>query len=144
MRNRAWMLTACNEAGDMRHVDEKNCANGIGNLSQPRKINRARIGGCACGDHDWSHFFGLFLQRVVIDSLGLLVHAVMSDLIKFAGEICRMSVSEMTAVREVHRENFVTRLNGGEIDRHVRLRAAVRLHVQMLRTEQTLSAVDGQ
>src|SRR6266542_6364039 len=68
----------------------------------------------------------------------------MGDLIKSPGEICWMSVGEMTAMGEVHRENFVARLNGCEIDRHIRLRAAVRLHVHMLRAEQSLSAIDGQ
>ena len=37
----------------------------------------------------------------------------------------------MTAVGEIHRENFVAGFNRGEIDGHVRLCAAVRLHVDM-------------
>ena len=34
VRNRAGMLAACNETGDVRHVDEKNRADGIGDLAQ--------------------------------------------------------------------------------------------------------------
>src|SRR6266436_4699487 len=81
-----------------------NCACGIGlGCWQPRKIDDARVGRRAGGDHDRPHLLGLFLQRVVIDRLGLRVHAVMGDLIKFAGKICGMSVREMSAVREIHR-----------------------------------------
>ena len=129
------MLTGCDQSGDMRHVDEKNRANGIGNLPEPRKINRSRIGRRTCRDHDWAHVFRLFLERVVIDHLGFFIHAVMSDLIKFAGEICWMPVCEMAAVREVHGHNFVARFNRGEIDCHVCLCAAVRLYVHMFCAE---------
>ena len=68
----------------------------------------------------------------------------MRDLIKFAGKIRRMPVGEMTAVREIHRENFVARLNRGEIDRHIGLRTAVRLDVDMLGAKESFRAVDGQ
>src|SRR5437773_2494163 len=40
-------------------------------------------------------------QRV--DLLGFLSYAVMCNLIKFPGKVCRMPMGEMTAVGEVHR-----------------------------------------
>ena len=55
-----------------------------------------------------------------------------------------MPVAEMPSVREVHRQNFVPRFNGCEIDSHVRLCAAVRLHVYMLAAEEPLRAINGQ
>src|SRR6266481_8921052 len=70
VRDRTWMLAARNEPGDVRHVDEQKRADRIRNLAQPREIDNARIGRCAGGNHQWSEFFGLFLQRVVIDLLG--------------------------------------------------------------------------
>ena len=63
------------------------------------------------------------------------VHAVMRDLIKFAGEICGMSVSEMTSMREIHGQYFVARLNRGKVNGHVCLRPAVRLHIRVLGAE---------
>ena len=104
------MLAAGDQPGDVRHVDEQKRADRIGDLPQPRKIDDARISGRAGGDHGRPNFLGLFLQRVVIDLLRLFAHAVMRDLIKFAGEICRMTVGEMAAVREIHRQNLVARL----------------------------------
>ena len=84
----------------------------------------------------------MLLQRIVIDLFVFFVHAVMRDLIKFAGKICRMPMGEMPAVRKIHRQDFVARLNRGEINRHVGLRAAVRLHVHMFGSEQSLGPID--
>ena len=55
-----------------------------------------------------------------------------------------MAVRQMPAVREVHAEHGVARLQQREIHRHVRLRARVRLHVRVLGSEQRLRAADGQ
>ena len=88
----------------------KKRADGIGDLAHSREIDDARIGGRAGGDHGRANFLGLFLQRVVIDLLGLRADAVLRDLVKFAGEIRRMAVGEMAAVGEVHGEDFVARL----------------------------------
>src|ERR1043166_504842 len=61
VRNRTRMLTAGNQAGDVRHVDEKNRADRIGDLPQAWKINDARVSGCAGGNHHGPHFLRLFL-----------------------------------------------------------------------------------
>ncbi len=53
-----------------------------------------------------------------------------------------MSVGEMTAVREIHRQNFVARFNCGEINGHIRLRTAMRLHIRVLGAEQQFRAID--
>ena len=47
-----------------------------------------------------------------------------------------MAVRQVAAVREVHAEDRVARLEQREVDRHVRLRARVRLHVGVLGAEQ--------
>ena len=54
-----------------------------------------------------------------------------------------MSVCQMPAMREIHGQNLVTWFEHGEIDRHVRAGAGVRLHVRMLCAEELLGAVDG-
>ena len=41
----------------------------------------------------------------------------------------------MAAVREIHGQDAIARFDGGEIDRHVGLRSAMRLHVDMLGAE---------
>ena len=138
------MLSGRDQAGDVRHVDKQNRVNRIRDLPKPRKIDRARVSRSAGRDHDGTNFFRLFLQRVVIDLLGLLVHAVLRDLIKLARKIRGMAVGEMAAMREIHGQDFVARFNRREINRHVRLRSAVRLHVDMFRAEEALRALDRQ
>ena len=66
MRNWTGMLAGRHQSGNVRHVDEKNRADRIGNLPEPGKIESARISGRAGGNHRGPHLFGQFLQRVVI------------------------------------------------------------------------------
>ena len=53
-------------------------------------------------------------------------------------------MGEMTAVGEVHRKNLVAGFNCGEINRHVRLGATVRLNVHMLCAKQSLCTINGE
>ena len=115
-----------------------------GDFAHPREINDARIGARADGDH-----LGLVLPRqfgelIVIDPFVLLAHAVMDDFEKLAGEIGLVAVRQMAAVRQVHRQHLVARLEKGEINRHVRAAAGMGLDIGMLRAEQLAGAVDGQ
>ena len=53
-----------------------------------------------------------------------------------------MAVRQVAAVREVHAEHGVARLQQREVDRHVRLRAGVRLDVGVVGAEQRGGARD--
>ena len=53
-----------------------------------------------------------------------------------------MAVRQVAAVRQVHAEHGVARLEQRQVDRHVRLRAGVRLHVGVVGAEQRLRARD--
>ena len=55
-----------------------------------------------------------------------------------------MAVRQVAAVREVHAEHRVAGLEQRQVDAHVRLRAGVRLHVDVLGAEQRLGARDRQ
>ena len=54
-----------------------------------------------------------------------------------------MAVRQVAAVREVHAEHGVARLEQREVDRHVGLRAGMRLDVGVLGAEERLRAGDG-
>ncbi len=138
------MLTAGDEAGDMRHVDEEKRAHFIGDLAQPRIIEEARVGGSAGSDHGGLRLFRQPGKGVVIDPLGFFIHAVMRDLVKLAGEIGGMPVGKMATVGKVHGQDAVADLEGGKVDRHVGLGAAVRLDVGVFGTEEAFGAVDGE
>ena len=68
----------------------------------------------------------------------------MDHVVKLAGEVRLVAVGQVTAVRQVHRENPVARLEHREIDGGVRLRAGVGLDVRVLRTEELSGAIDGE
>src|SRR6266699_4513568 len=55
-----------------------------------------------------------------------------------------MAVREMAAVSKIHGENLVAGFQHREINGHVRLCAAVWLHVDVLAAEQTFGAIDRQ
>ena len=81
-------------------------------------------------------------ELVVVEPLVFLPHAVRDDLEVLAREIQRVAVREVAAVREVHAEHRVARLEHGDVDGHVGLRAGVRLDVDVLGAEQLLRAID--
>src|ERR1051326_5536070 len=75
-------------------------------------------------------FFSNPLQLVVIDLFGVFRNAVISDLVTESREIQWMTVRQMAAVREIHAEDLIAVLNRSQVNRHIRLRPAVRLSVR--------------
>ena len=69
-------------------------------------------------------------------------HAVRHDGVQLAREIQRMTVREMPAVRQIHAQHGVARLQQREVHRHVRLGARVRLDVGVLGAEKRLRPID--
>ena len=55
-----------------------------------------------------------------------------------------MAVGKMSPMCEIHGENLVAGFNRCEVDGHVRLGAAVRLHVDVLATKKPFRAIDRQ
>ena len=84
------------------------------------------------------------VELVVVDPLIVFTDAVRHDGVELSGEVERMPVSEVAAVRQVHAKDGVARLEEREVHRHVRLRAGVRLHVHVLGAEDLFGARDGE
>ena len=109
-----------------------------------REVDDARVGAGADDDHLRLVLVRQPLQLLVVDPLVVLAHAVGDDRVELAREVERVAVREVAAVREVHAEHGVAGLQRREIDRHVGLRAGVRLHVGVVGAEERLGARDGQ
>ena len=131
------------EAGDVRHVGEHRSVDASAGRANPREVDHARVRAGADDDHLRLVLVGEPIELVVVDPLVALAHAVGHDCVQLAGEIQRMAVGQMAAVREVHAEHRIARLEQREVDGHVRLRARVRLHVGVLGGEQRFRARDG-
>ena len=128
------------QTGDVRHVGEHRGADAIGGRANAREVDDARIGARADDDHLRPVLVGQAIELVVVDPLVVLAHAVGHDRVELAGEVQRVAVREVAAVRQVHAEHRVARLEQRQVDGHVGLRARVRLHVDVLGAEQRLGA----
>ncbi len=92
------MQTRRNQPCDVRHVDHEVGANRIGYLAEPGEVERPRVRGRARDDE-----LGLVLEcetseHVVVDDLGLLIDAVVDDVVEHAGETDGVPVRQMAAV----------------------------------------------
>ena len=144
MRHRRRMRAASNQPGEVRHVDEVERADFIGDLAHARKIDDARISAAAADDQLRMFSLRDLFQIVVVDGLGFFGDAVRNDLVRLAGKIQGMPVRQMTAMRQIQAENGVARLQDRGIRFHVGLRSGMRLHVGVFGAEQLLRAVARQ
>ena len=132
VRERRRVDAGSDEAGDVRHVDEEEGADRMGDVGHPLEVPEPRIGRGATDDELRAHLAGLRLHRVVVDPLGVLTHAVRVDLVQPPAEVELHPVGEVAAVGQVHAHHPVAGLEDAEIGRHVRLGAGVGLDVDVL------------
>lgn len=142
--HRAGVNAASDEAGNVCHVDEEVGANAPGDLAHTCKVDGAWIGGGASGDHLWLTLLGEFLQAIIVDGAVRFGDAVVDDIVEVATEIGGVSVGEVPAVAEVHRQNAVAGFEEGEVNGGVGLGAGVRLDIGKLGAEELADALDGE
>ncbi len=138
------MRASGNQSGEVRHVNQVERANFVGDLAHAREVDEARIGAASADDQLRLLALSDLLQIVVVDGLGFLRHAVGNDLVGLAGKVQRMTMREVSAMREVQSQNGVARLDDRGIGGHVGRRSRVRLHVGVLGAEELLGAVARQ
>src|SRR6185437_8143107 len=97
-------------------------------LSDAFEIDCARVSRRAADKQFWPVFFRDALQFVVIDLFRLARNTVVSNFVTESGKIQRMTVRQMTTMRQIHSQNLIAILDRRQIHRHVRLRAAVWLY----------------
>ena len=128
----------------MRHVHHEHRAAFVRDLPELGKIDHTRI--CAGPGHDQLR---ALLQRdlphrLIIDALALGIYAIIDELIQQAAEVQRMPMRQMAASRQVHAQHLVSRLQHAHVYGHVRLCAAVRLYIGMLRAKQPFRTLTRQ
>ena len=138
------MHARSNQTADVRHVDHQVRADGIGDLTEARKVDHARIRARTGDDELRADLLGRARKRLIVDGLGLGVNAVEMRLKIFPGQRRLAAMRQMSAVGEVHTEDPVARLQQRRIHGHIRLRAGVRLDVCVVRAEQPRHALDRQ
>ena len=136
------MLPCGDEPCDMRHIDHEERTDCLCNRTNPLKINRARIRRSTRNDHLRTMLFGKCLERIVINALRLLVHAIGDDLVIRPRNIDGTAVRQMPAIRQIHAEDRVARLQERKEHRHIRLCARMRLHIRPCSAKELLCAVN--
>ena len=142
MRHRIRVHAARDQAGDVRHVDDEPGADRVRDRAEALPVDHARVGGETREDHLRPVFAGEALDARIVDLAGRRVEPVLDGVEELAGEVHLGAVRQVAAVVEAHAEQRVARREQREIDRRVRLRAGVRLHVRVRRAEQFLRALD--
>ena len=90
------------EAGDVRHVGDDRRPDGLADRADPRELDHARVGARPDHDHLRLVLVRQPLELLVVDPLVVFADAVGDDGVELAGEVQRMAVREVAAVREVH------------------------------------------
>jgi hypothetical protein len=117
----------------------------VGDLAERGEIDLAGVRGVAGQDDLRTMLLREIANAIHVQLLGLAVHLISDEVEPHAGDVHRRAVGEVPTVRELHPEDLVLRVvrpKEGSEDRHVRLRAGVRLDVRMLGAEQLLGPVD--
>ncbi len=143
-RHRVGVHTCRHEPRDVRDVRQEDRVYLIGNLPEAPEVDRARVGAGAADDDLRPHLERTLTDLIVVELIGLLGEAVEVRVVELAAEVHAVAVSEVAAMLELHREDLVARLEGGEVGGHVRRGAGVRLHIRVLGAEERLRAVDGE
>ncbi len=120
----------------MRHIDHQVCAAGVGNFPQLFEIDRAWISARAGNNQLRLYRARPLHQLVVIDSVRYRINAVSDKIVVSAGHIDGRAVRQVTALRKIHAEHGVARLQKGKVHGEVGLCAGMRLNVRVLRAEQ--------
>src|SRR5919201_7123244 len=113
MWHRAWMRSAGNQPGKVRHVDEEVSVYRARDGSHALKVERPRIGAVAAQQHLWPNFLRLLLERVVVDPFRVLGHPVGHEVVELSRKVDRAAVAEMAAMAEIHAQHRVTGLEHG-------------------------------
>ena len=127
----------------MRGVHHQQRAHLVGDLAERGEVDQPGNGRAAADDHLRPVLAGQVADLVVVDVLGLGVHAVVHRVEPLAGEADLGAVGQVAAVRQRHRQHRVAGLQEGAVHRDVGAGAGVRLQVGVLGAEQRLGPVDA-
>jgi hypothetical protein len=131
------------ETGDVSHVGQKERANFVGNFAETLEVDYARVRAGTGQDHSRLLTQGDLADLIVVD-VAIRPYAVMSEIVEPPGEVELRAVREVSAVREIHRKNFLARFDQGGVRSLVGLTPGMRLNVDVIRTEELLRPLDGE
>ena len=142
MAERRRMHAARDQAGDVRHVDHEIGADGVRNLTETGEIDDPWVGRPTGDDQSRLVLPGERFDFVKIDQGIGATNAILHRVEPLAGNVRPCAMGQVTACRERHAHDGLTRFHQGQEDRFVRLRTGMRLHIGVPAAEQRLHALD--
>src|SRR4051794_2638299 len=134
------MCTTSHQARDVRDVRRQDGADFIRNRTKCREIERPWIRRRSTPDELRPMRFRQFPHLVDVDSMIACAYAIRDALEKLARNADVPAMGEMTARGQTQAHDRFARFHESEILRKVRGAARVRLHVDVLRSEELLHA----
>ncbi len=128
----------------MRHVADQQRTDLVGDLAERGEVPQPRIGGGAGHDHLGAALTREGADLVEVDEVGLAVDVIGHEVVVLAAEVHRRPVGQVAALVEREAQDRVAALEQRVIDGHVRLRAGMRLDVDVLGAEELLRAIAGE
>src|ERR1700691_2641404 len=98
------MHAARDETGDVRHVENVDRANFVGDLAHAGKVPQARISAGSAHDDLWLFLEGNRFHLVVVDGLSVATDVVERGAIQLTTEAEAMAMGQVATVRKVKAE----------------------------------------
>ncbi|MNC28141.1 hypothetical protein D3C75_763380 [compost metagenome] len=143
MGHRIRVQAGCHQTGDVGHVHHEQGANIIGDLGKSFKVDGPGIRAGAGHDQTGTVLEGRLADLIIINAVGVLIHAVSHEVVQDAGGVGRIAVGQVAAVGQIHAEHGVAGFDGRQVNSQIGLSAGVGLHIHVLSAEQLLGPVAG-
>ena len=138
----AWIKPGRDQAGVVRDVRHEERTDALRDRAKTLPVDHERVRRCACDDQLRLFYVRKLLHFSIVDRLGFRMESVRHCVEVAAADIDLRPVGQVATRPERHAENRITRMQSGEVDRLIRLRAGVWLHVRIARAEERLRAID--
>ena len=141
MRERAWMSATCDQPGKMRHIDEQQRSDFIGDFTEASEVPIPTIGRTAGNDQLWFGTPGNFCDLVHIDGFVGFAHAVGLNVEPLARHVDLGAVREVSASVEIKAHKRFAGLHQRQKYGLICLTAGTRLNVGEVAIEQLFGHV---
>ncbi len=141
---RGRVLPCSDQAGEMRHVDEKQRFDFVADRAESREVEMSRISRATRDNHLRPMLFRQSLELLEVDQMVVGPDAILDGVEPFARLGRRGAMGEVAARGEAETHDGVAGLQEGHHHRAVGLGARMRLDVGELAAEQFLGALDGE
>ncbi len=142
--NRIGIYTAGNQAGHMCRIEQEVRADLVGDCFERFWVDTPRIARRPGDDHLRTMLQSQIADLVHVDALVSGRDLVGDEVVELAADVDRRPVGEMTTVIEAQPQDRVADIEHCLVRAHVGVGAAVRLHVGVVGSEQSLDTLDRQ